>query len=218
MESLLLNPNHSRENKTTENNYMPFRNMSKALKVSIIAMTAALYAIFFFLSYTIAVPNFTVLYLPIILLGVFPMWFGWSGLVGSMIGAFVGGVYVEALPLHLAWVEISTALIIYGLNWLLINRKAAEAKTTTGVAILSGVYALSLFAGTCAILWQFTLVGLMTSDLALAFLLPTYALNLPIDLIACPALIRAVSPKLKTMGVYAGTFSEWQGNLIKAKS
>ena len=185
---------------------MTLRNPSKAVQVSIIAMTAALYAVFFFLSFATPVPKFTVLYLPIILLGVFPFWFGWSGLVGSVIGAFIGGVFVEGLPLHLAWVEITTALVIYGINWLLITRKAAEAKTKTGIALLSGVYVLSLFVGTCVILWQFTLVGLLEAELALALLLPTFALNLPIVLIICPALIRAVSPKLKSMGVYAGTF------------
>jgi len=192
------------------------RKPNKAVQVSIIAMTAALYAVFFFLSFTVSVPNFTVLYLPIILLGVYPIWFGWSGLVGSMIGAFIGGVFVEGLPLHIAWVEITTALIIYGINWLFITRKAAEAKTKTGIALLSGIYALSLFIGTCAILWQFTLVGLFTSELALAFLLPTFALNLPIALITCPALIRAVSPKLKRMGIYAGTFREWLSNRAEA--
>src|SRR4030043_2049769 len=105
---------------------------SSAKRVSIIAVTAALYTVFFFLSFAIGVPNFTVLFPPIILLGVFPIWFGWSGLVGSMIGAFIGGVFVEGLPLHIAWVEITTALIIYGINWLFITRKAAEAKTKTG--------------------------------------------------------------------------------------
>jgi len=81
---------------------------SKAKQVSIMAMTAALFAIFFYLSHIIALPNFTFLYLPIILLGVVPIWFGWSGLVGSMIGAYIGGGYGEALPLHLAWVEVTT--------------------------------------------------------------------------------------------------------------
>ena len=189
---------------------------SKAKQVSITAVTAALYAILFLLSYLIAVPNFTVLYLPIILLGVFPLWFGWSGLVGSMIGAFIGGVYVEGLPLYLAWIEITTAFIIYGLNWLLIPRRAAEAKTKKGLIILSSVYALSLFAGTSAILWQFVAVGLFPAELALAFLLPTFGLNLPIVLITCPTLIRVVSPKLKIWGMYSGTFAEWRS--LRAKS
>jgi hypothetical protein len=179
---------------------MMMQEQSKAKQASIIAMTAALYAIFFFLSYMIAVPNFTVLYLPIILLGVFPLWFGWSGLVGSMIGAFIGGVYVEGLPLYLAWIEITTAFIIYGLNWLLIPKKAAEAKTKKGLVMLSSIYTLSLFVGTSAILWQFAAVGF----------------NLPIVLITCPALIRAVSPKLKTWGMYSGNFAEWRS--LRAKS
>ena len=106
------------------------KQASSAKSVAIMAMTAALYAIFFYLSYSIAVPNFTLLYLPIILLGVFPLWFGWSGLAGCMIGAFIGGVFVEGLPLHFAWAEAVTALIIYGLNWLLISKRASEAKTT----------------------------------------------------------------------------------------
>ena len=178
--------------------------------VSIIIVSAALYAIFFFLSGLIAVPNFTFLYLPIILLGVFPIWFGWNGLVGSIIGAFIGGVFVENLPLHVAWVEITTALIIYSLNWLLIPQKATEARTKTSLFLLSVIYALTLFIGTFAILWQFALVGLFPVEVAQAFLLPTFALNLPIALVTCPPLIRAVSPKLKSWGMYSGSFREWR--------
>ena len=181
-----------------------------AKEVSVIIVSASLYAVFFFLSGPVAVPNFTLLYLPIILLGVFPIWFGWHGLVGSVIGAFIGGVFVEALPLHVAWIEVTTTLIIYGLNWLLIPKKATEAKTKTSLFLLSAIYALTLFIGTAAILWQFTLVAFLTPDVALAFLLPTYALNLPIALITCPPLIRAVSPKLKSWGMYSGSFKEWR--------
>ncbi|MBE3116237.1 hypothetical protein IMZ68_03455, partial [Candidatus Bathyarchaeota archaeon] len=89
---------------------MTKRNIASAKQVSIMAMSAALYAIFFSISYSIAMPNFTLLYLPIILLGVFPIWFGWSGLAGCLIGAYIGGVFVEALPLHFAWAESVTAL------------------------------------------------------------------------------------------------------------
>jgi hypothetical protein len=189
---------------------MTIQKQSSAKRASIIAVTAALYAIFFFLSYSIAVPNFTFLYLPIILLGVFPLWFGFSGLIGSMLGAFIGGIYVEALPLHLAWVEITTAVIIYGLNWLLIPKIAVQANTKKGLFILSNIYAPTLFVGTTAILWQFMAVGIFTTDFALALLPGTFALNLPIALITCPALIRAVSPKLKTWGMYSGNFAEWR--------
>jgi hypothetical protein len=190
---------------------------SSAKRASIIAMTAALYVVFFFLSYAIGVPSFTVLYLPIILLGVFPLWFGWGGLVGSMIGAFIGGVYVEGLPLYLAWVEITTAIVIYGLNWLLIPKVAAEAKTTKGLIILSSIYALTLFAGTSFILWQFSVVGLFPAEVAWPLLPGTFILNLPIVLIACPALIRAVSPKLKSWAMYSGNFAEWRSYRAKAK-
>jgi hypothetical protein len=183
--------------------------------VSIIIVSAALYAIFFFPSGLIAMPNFTFLYLPIILLGVFPIWFGWNGLVGSMIGAYIGGIFVESLPLHIAWVEVTTTLIIYGLNWLLIPQKATEARTKMSLVLLSVIYAVTLFVGTCAILFQFTLVGLFTAEVAQAFLLPTFALNLPIVLITCPPLIRAISPKLKSWGMHSGNFREWR-NPVKA--
>ena len=72
-----------------------FTKQSKSKQVSIMAMTAALFAIFFYLSKLVALPTFTFLYLPIILLGIFPVWFGWSGLIGTMIGAYIGGIYVE---------------------------------------------------------------------------------------------------------------------------
>ena len=186
------------------------QKQSSAKRASVIAISAALYAVFFFLSFATPVPNFTVLYLPIILLGVFPLWFGWSGLVGSMIGAFIGGVYVEGLPLHLAWVEVTTAIVIYSLNWLLIPKIASKANSAKGLTTLSSIYALTLFAGTVAILWQFTIVGLLPTEIAWPLLPGTFALNLPIALIACPALIRAVSPKLQAWGMYIGNFADWR--------
>jgi hypothetical protein len=132
-----------------------------------------------------------------------------------MIGAYIGGIFVENLPLHVAWVEVTTTLIIYGLNWLLIPKKATEARTKMSLLLLSVIYAVTLFVGTCAILFQFTLVGLFTAEVAQAFLLPTFALNLPIVLITCPPLIRAISPKLKSWGMYSGNFREWR-NPVKA--
>ncbi len=179
------------------------------------AMTTALYVVFFALSFAISVPHFTVLYLPIILLGVFPLWFGFSGLVGSMIGAFIGGVYVEGLPLHIAVVEITTAFIIYGINWLLIPKMSAEAKTKRGLIILLSIYAMSLFVGTVAILWQFSAVGMFPAEVAWALLPGTFLLNLFIVWLVSPALIKAISPKLRAWGVYSGNFSEWRSRKKK---
>lgn len=182
------------------------------------AMSAALYAIFFFLSYSITMPHFTLLYLPIILLGVFPLWFGWSGLAGSLIGAYIGGVFVEGLPLHFAIAESVTALIIFGLNWILIPKSATEAKTKKNLICLSSIYALTLFIGTSYILWQLSYLGVFPLSIAEAFLLPTFALNLPIVIITCPALIRAISPKLRNWGIYSGTFTEWRQRRAKTQS
>ena len=192
--------------------------MNKTKQVSIMAMSAALYAIFFFLSYSITMPNFTLLYLPIILLGVFPLWFGWSGLAGSLIGAYIGGVFVEGLPLHFALAESVTALIIFGLNWILTPKSATDAKTKKNLIYLSSIYALTLFVGTSYILWQLSYLGVFPLSIAEAFLIPTFALNLPIVIITCPALIRAISPKLRNWGIYSGTFTEWRSRRAKTQS
>ena len=181
-----------------------------AKQVAIMAMSAALYAVFFILSKLVpGLPSFTVLYLPVILLGVFPIWFGWSGLAGSMIGAAIGGILTENLG-FMAWAESVCTLIIYLLNWLLISKIAAEARTKKGLAILFAVYAGTLFIGTTYILWQLSALGIFPIDVVYATLLPTYALNLPIMLIVCPILIRRISPKLKNGGMYSGTFWEWR--------
>jgi hypothetical protein len=180
---------------------------------SIIVISAALYALFFFLSGLIAVPKFTLLYLPIILLGVFPSWFGLSGLAGSMIGAFIGGYFVEGLGFF-AWIESVTTLIIYGLNWVLISKNAAEGKTKRSLFILLSVYAVTFFVGTSYILWQFTVLGLLPAGLAEVILLPTFGLNIIIEAIICPVLIKSLSPKLKSMGIYCGNFWEWR-NTVK---
>ena len=194
---------------------MVTRKLNNAKEASIITITAALYSVFFFLSGLIAVPKFTLLYLPIILLGVFPIWFGLSGLTGSMIGAFIGGFFVEGLGVF-AWIESVTALIIYSLNWVLIPQKVAEEKTKRNLFLLIGVYALTLFAGTSYILWQFTILGLLPVELAEIVLLPTFGLNLAIESVICPVLIKTVSPKLRSMGIYTGTFKEWRSHEVKA--
>jgi hypothetical protein len=188
---------------------MPKRNINTAKEVSIAAMSAALYAVFFFLSSLIGVPSFVVLYLPIVLLGVFPIWFGWSGLMGGMIGAFIGGFYVESLG-YFAWIESATTLIIYGLNWLLISEKAAKAETKKYLFLLLGAYAATLFIGTVFVLWQLTFAGFIPPGVAEALLLPTFGLNFVIEAIVCPFLLRSVSPRLRSWGAYSGTFREWR--------
>ena len=191
---------------------------SKAKQVAITAMVAAMYAILFYGSAPGMLPGFTLLYLPVILLGVFPLWFGWSGLAGCMIGAFIGGVYVEQVAPYAAWVESITALIIFGLNWILIPRNAVENRTKRNLILLMAVYAISLFVGTAYILWQYTYlfsIGILAFNILAGFsfgivLAATYGLNLVIQFVVCPVLLRTVTPRLKSWGVYSGNFSEWR--------
>jgi len=203
---------------------MTIPKQSKAKQVSIMAMVAALYAILFYGSSASMLPGFTLLYLPVILLGTLPLWFGWSGLAGSMIGAFIGGVYVEQVPPYAAWVESVTALIIFTLNWLLMPRNAAEGRAKRNLVLLMIVYAVTLFIGTAYILWQYTYLfslGVLTTNILGGFsfgivLLATYGLNLVIQFAVCPALLRTVTPRLKSWGVYSGNFAEWRS--LRAKS
>lgn len=186
------------------------KSSRSAKEVSVVAISAALYALFFGLSYVVPSPSpsFVILYLPVILLGVFPVWFGLPGLVGSMIGAVIGGIFVENLAFA-AWIEGITTLIIYGLNWLLMPRFLVEGRRK-GVLTLLGVYALTLFLGTGYILWQFTSLGLFTADVALFVLLPTFAINYLIEVAICPVLLRTVSLKIQSLGMYVGNFWEWR--------
>ena len=196
---------------------------NKAKQVSIMAMVAALYAILFYGSATGMLPGFTLLYLPVILLGVFPMWFGWSGLAGCMIGAFIGGVYVEAVPPYAAWVESVTALIIFGLNWLLMPKIFGGNKSKRNYILLFTVYAITLFIGTAYILWQYMYlfnIGILSfpiiGNFSFIFVLAaTFALNFIIQIAVCPALLRTVSPRLKGWGIYSGNFAEWRSNKAK---
>jgi hypothetical protein len=185
------------------------RKPNAAKQVAVMAMSAALFAVFFFLSGLVALPKFTLLYLPIILLGVFPIWFGFSGLVGSAIGAFIGGALVEGLG-PLGWIESVTAFIIYSLNWLLLTQTALAGKNKKNLILLIAVYAVTLFIGTCSILGEDIVFGIVSATVAEIILIPTFALNLAIQCIICPILIRILTPKLKSMGIYSGTFSEWR--------
>jgi hypothetical protein len=138
------------------------------------------------------------------------MWFGWSGLVGAMLGGFIGGAFVEGLG-FLGVFEAVVALIIYLINWALIPKKAAEDKNKLNFVALLGILTVSLLAGTSYILFQYTVLPqLFTASEALVILVPTFLINLPIVLITCPLLIRTVSPKLRTWGMYSGSFAEWR--------
>jgi hypothetical protein len=133
-----------------------------------------------------------------------------------MIGGFIGGAFVEGLG-FLGIFESVVALIIYMINWILIPQKAAEDGKRKSLLALLGVYSLSLLVGAGYILWQYTIVPqLFTVAEAQTILVPTFTLNLPIVLITCPALIRAISPKLRTWGMYCGNFWEWKK--LQAKS
>jgi hypothetical protein len=175
------------------------------------AITAALYAVFFYVSFLFgSISGFTILYLPVILLGVFPLWFGWNGLVGSLIGAFIGGAFVEQFG-FLGVFEVVTALIIYVPNWLLLPRKFSVEKGVKRLVPLLAVYAFSLFIGTGYILWQYSVLPkLWEIEVAENLLLPEFGINFVIMAIICPVLDRVISPKLKNWGVYTGNFWEWR--------
>jgi len=201
------------------------QKQTKAKQVSIMAMVAALYAILFYGSAAGMLPGFTILYLPVILLGVLPVWFGLPGLIGSMVGAFIGGVYVEGVPAYAAWVESITALIIFSLNWLLIPRRALEGSSRRNFVLLILVYAVTLFIGTTYILWQYSYlfsIGILSKSFLQGYsfwlvLILTYSLNLLIQILVCPALLRTITPRLKSWGVYHGNFAEWRSFKAKAQ-
>ena len=187
---------------------------SSAKSVSIIAMTAALYAVFFYVSSIVSLSGFTLLYLPVILLGVFPIWFGWNGLAGSMIGAFIGGALVEGLGL-LGVFEVVTAIIIFIPNWVFLPKNSFK-QGLKNLAIPIAVYGITLFIGTAYILWQYSVIPkLWDIQFAETLLLPEFAVNFVIMAIVCPILYRVITPKLRTWGMYSGNFAEWRSQRSK---
>jgi hypothetical protein len=183
--------------------------LSSAKNVSIIAMTAALYAVFFYVSSIVSLSGFTLLYLPVILLGVFPIWFGWNGLAGSMIGAFIGGAVVEGFGL-LGIFEVVTAIIIFLPNWVLLPKDSFKGGVKN-LALPIAVYGVTLFVGTAYILWQYSIIPkLWDLSLAQTLLLPEFAVNFVIMAIICPILYRVITPRLRTWGIYSGNFFEWR--------
>jgi hypothetical protein len=194
---------------------------SSAKRASIIAMTAALYAVFFYVSSIVSLSGFTLLYLPVILLGVFPIWFGWNGLLGSMIGAFIGGALVEGFGL-LGIFEVITAIIIFVPNWVFLPKNSFKHGVQNLLTTIV-VYAITLFIGTAYILWQYTYlfsIGVLAFSIIGTFsfgvvLAATFGLNFAIQLAVCPALLRTVTPRLKGWGVYSGNFAEWRSHRKK---
>ncbi len=127
---------------------MMMQKQSKAKQVSIMAMIAALYAIFFYgILSKICYQDFTLLYLPVILLGVFPLWFGWSGLAGCYDWRFYwrrlrrGGTSLccmgrNQLPPN----------YLHGLNWLLMPQERCRRKDKKKSCSAYALSTLSLFS------------------------------------------------------------------------
>ncbi len=185
------------------------QKQSSAKQVSIIAMVAAIYAVFFYRIRTRYVariyPYFT---FQSFLLGVFPIWFGWSGLAGCMIGAFIGGVYVEQVAPYCGMGRISYCIIIFGLNWLLIPKKAVEGKSKRNSYSPNSslrYYSYSLeqltYFGNTPICFN---IGIMTFSILGAFSLPDCSCsNLWLNFVfncVCPALIKNSYAETEELG------------------
>ena len=119
----------------------------------------------------------------------------------------------------------------YCINYLQLKlgfytSNAVEGRTKRNLILLMIVYAVTLFIGTTYILWQYLYlfnIGLFPFNFIGKFSfancsVSTYSLNLVIQLVVCPALLRAVTPKLKSWGVYSGNFAEWRSRRAKAQS
>jgi hypothetical protein len=66
-------------------------------------------------------------------------------------------------------------------------------------------------------------IGIMTFPIIGAFsfgvvLAATFGLNFVIQIAVCPALLRAVTPRIKNWGVYSGNFAEWRSLRAKSKT
>lgn len=171
-------------------------------------MSAALYFILNYMS-SFQNPNFAILYLPIILFGVFPFWFGWGGLAGCMIGALMAGIFLMDAG-FLSILESITVLIMYGLIWFLAPQKAT-GRGKKNMSCLICVYMVSLFLGT-SFHWLIfaSFVSFFTLEWTLTLIFFSFVLNIAIEIAICPVLLRTVSPRVRRLGIYSGTFSEWR--------
>lgn len=182
-----------------------FRTSAK--QASIMAISAALYFSLNCISQFL--PIYAILYLPVILLGVFPFWFGWGGLAGCMIGANMAGIFIMGMGFFSIF-ESVTVLIMYSLIWLLAPQKATERGKKNTICLIC-VYMVSLFLGTSFHNLIFaSFIAFFTLDWAFTLIFSSFVLNIAIELAICPVLIRTLSPRLRCWGIYSSTFSEWR--------
>jgi hypothetical protein len=171
----------------------------------VIAISAALFVCLEYLSGLS--PLRIITFLPIVILGVLPFWFGWSGLVGSMIGCLAGGFFMGITPFTL--LEVFTVLIIYGLNWLLVPRVSDITKNRAKKLFFA--YATSLFLGS---IYHWITFAFFFSPLSLQWyfylLFVSLFLNLTIEIAICPILAKRLNGWLKYWGITPSNFSEWR--------
>ena len=176
-----------------------------AKQSSIMALSAALYFVLLFINSYL--PANILVHIPIFLLGVLPLWFGWSGLVGCMIGYWVSGLYFVGIGPFII-LEPFTVPIGYGLVWLLAPKNVADLNKKK-LCYLACVYAVSLLLGGLyhAFLYA-SFITYSTMELALVLLFTSFILNFAVVMTVCPVLIRTLTPRLAGWGIHPSSFRE----------
>ena len=128
------------------------------------------------------------------------------GLVGSIIGAAVGGLFVES-PGFAAWIKALNTFMIYTLNWALIPQDSAK-KGGKNVVLLLIVYKLTLFLGTVSFCGSLPLSESSLWKLLFSSIPPTFSGNFAIDAVLCPLLQPIASLKLKAFCLSVGNYWE----------
>jgi hypothetical protein len=186
--------------------------------IVIIAVTTAIYTVFMGLSAVfVATPGIQLLYFPIIWWLVFPVWFGIPGVLGVLIGSFLGNFFFKGLGFLGGWEAIIMAAFAV-IFWLLTPAGASELKKTRHLLIIEILGFVSCFVALGLILAGDAVLGIipwmvafelsMLPGFPMGIWFPTSLFTGILFLVATPVLLRAATGAIKRAGIYYGSYAE----------
>jgi len=152
-----------------------------------------------------AFPGFFLVSLPILLSGIYSVWFGKKGIIMGVLGLLLQDVQKGITPI-VAWGDyVGVAFVVMTLLWLLLPAGYAELKTAKQIGVYYGLLIPLMFVGFFIVILGFTIMGIIPGPAFTAVYLGVMLGTGSVQVVADFVLLRSLTPFIKRSGLYSGT-------------
>jgi len=150
-------------------------------------------------------PGFFLVSLPILLSGIYSVWFGKKGILMGVLGLLLQDVQKGITPV-VAWGDyVGVAFIIMTLLWFFLPAGYAELKTVKQIAIYYALLIPLMLVGFFVVIFGFTVTGIIPSAALVVVYTGVVIGTGSVEVVADFILLRSLTSFIKRSGFYSGT-------------